>query len=222
MKLSNTKSTGSQRAAILVVGPPGFGKTTLAGTLPHGETLFIDAEAGTMPLADINMDVATVKSSKDLEEIGTFLKGKTKYKYIFIDSLSEIAYLFLKELQDAGQDGFKMWGSYDQKITSYIKFFRDLTQYTVVFTCLDSVKADGLEKIRTVNLPGQKCKDNLRAWFDIVLDYKMFKDEKGVGHRKLVTDAAESELAKDRSGKLDKYMDPDLGKILNKLLGGKA
>jgi len=223
MKLTNTKTNAGARLSSLVVGPSGVGKTTLAGTLPAKETLIISAEAGLMCLAGTDIDVAEISTRKELDEVMKFLMGKTKYKYIFIDSLTEIGDMFLKELKndpkyaDASKT-FKLYGAYNDLITAYTKAFRDLTAYSVFITCLDSTKTDGLEKLHTFNIPGQKVKDDLKSWFDIVFEFKIYLDEDGKPHRKLVTDMAESSLAKDRSGKLNKYEDPDLGKIVKKLL----
>jgi len=223
MKIGNTKTASRSRMAALIVGPSGVGKTSLAGTLPAKETLIISAEAGLMCLQGTSIDMVEVSTKKELDEALTMITKPTKYKYIFIDSLTEIGDIFLKELKsdpkynDAKQT-FKLYGAYNDLITSYTKAFRDLTQYSIFITCLDSTKADGLEKVHTFNIPGQKVKDDLKSWFDVVFEYKIYQDEDGKPHRKLVTDMAESSLAKDRSGKLNKYESPNLGDIINKLL----
>lgn len=223
MKITNTKTASSSRMAALIVGPSGVGKTSLAGTLPAKDTLIISAEAGLMCLQGTNIDVAEVKNRKELDDVMKHLMGETKYRYIFIDSLTEIGDMFLRELKDDpkyadASKTFKLYGAYNDLITAYTKAFRDLTRYSVFITCLDSTKADGLEKLHTFNLPGQKIKDDIKSWFDVVFEYKIYQDEDGNPHRKLVTDMAESSLAKDRSGKLNKYETPHLGEITAKLL----
>ena len=68
------------------------------------------------------------------------------------------------------------------------------------------------------NIPGQMVKDNIKAFFDLVLHLKIYEVEKQK-IRKFVTDNAESRLAKDRSGKLLPYEDADLMSVINKILG---
>lgn len=112
-----------------------------------------------------------------------------------------------------------MYGKYNDIMTMIIKSFRDMSDYNVIFTCLDAIDRDGLEKIESINIPGSSVKNSIRAWFDMVVFYKIFKDEEGSAHRKLITSAEESPLAKDRSGKLEAYEEADLSVIINKVLG---
>ena len=126
----------------------------------------------------------------------------------------------LKKDPHLGQpkNALQMYGKYNDLMTMIIKSFRDMSDYNVVFTCLDAVDKDGLEKIESVNIPGSSVKSSIRAWFDIVVFYKIFKDEEGNAHRKLITNTENSPLAKDRTGKLEHYEDANLSTIINKVL----
>ncbi|RLA65451.1 MAG: hypothetical protein DRQ88_09225 [Epsilonproteobacteria bacterium] len=229
MKLTNTKDVASSRVSALIVGPSGVGKTSLVKTLDPDKTLILSAESGLLCLQGTNIDVFEINTMKDLDKVEEILanpKTKERYKNVFIDSLTEIGEMIVKELKNDPsvndpKQAFRLWGEYAMHISNYIKTFRDFSPYNVFFTCLDSQKTDGLEKITTFNLPGQKIKDDIKSYFDIVFQYKIYGDDEGKPHRKLVTDIVEAPLAKDRSGKLDKYEEPHLGKILSKLLGGK-
>jgi len=103
-------------------------------------------------------------------------------------------------------------------MTKIIKVLRDFRPYSVVFTCLSSTEKDGLELVDDFSMPGQSVKENLKAYFDLVLHYQVFTDDEGASHRKLITDTSVSRLAKDRSGKLDSYEDANLSTIINKVL----
>lgn len=230
----NIKKAGqvaSKRFVAVIVGPSGIGKTSLVRTLPAPESkiLIISAESGLSCLpADCEIDVVEVDPSDpmtSLEKIYDALGTdayKKKYDYIFIDSLTEIAQLCVSHLKKdphygQAKNALPMWGKYGELMTVIIKGYRDLSDYSVIFTCLDAVEKDGLEKIESFNLPGNSIKNNLKAWFDLVLFYRVFTDENGDHVRKLVTDIAEAPLAKDRTGKLDAYEDADLANIINKI-----
>jgi phage nucleotide-binding protein len=234
IKIKKTGDIASKRFVAIVVGPSGIGKTSLVKTLPAPESkiLLISAESGLSCLSGTNIDVIEVDPTdpmNSLEEIYNELGTdayKKKYDYVFIDSLTEIGQLivsYLKKDPHYGQpkNALPMWGKYGDLMTTIIKGYRDLSDYSVIFTCLDAIEKDGLEKIESFNLPGSSIKNNVKAWFDLVLFYKVYKDEEGNHIRKLVTDIAEAPLAKDRTGKLEAYEDADLSAIITKITGVK-
>lgn len=231
IQIKKTGQIATKRFVALVVGPSGIGKTSLVRTLPEPEDaiLLISAESGLACLDGTNIDVIEVdpkEPTKSLEEIYEFLQSdeaKKKYKFIFIDSLTEIAQLIVAELKKDPHYGqpknaLAMWGKYSELMTMIVKSYRDMSDYSVIFTCLDAVEKDGLEKIESFNIQGTGIKNSLKAWYDLVLFYKVYTDENGEKHRKLVTDISEAPLAKDRTGKLEAFEEADLSVIINKIV----
>lgn len=231
IQIKKTGQIATKRFVALVVGPSGIGKTSLVRTLPEPEDaiLLISAESGLACLDGTNIDVIEVdpkEPTKSLEEIYEFLQSdeaKKKYKFIFIDSLTEIAQLIVAELKKDPHYGqpknaLALWGKYSELMTMIIKSYRDMSDYSVIFTCLDAVEKDGLEKIESFNIQGTGIKNSLKAWYDLVLFYKVYTDENGEKHRKLVTDISEAPLAKDRTGKLEAFEEADLSVIINKIV----
>ena len=231
IQIKKTGQIATKRFVALVVGPSGIGKTSLVRTLPEPEDaiLLISAESGLACLDGTNIDVIEVdpkEPTKSLEEIYEFLQSdeaKKKYKFIFIDSLTEIAQLIVAELKKDPHYGqpknaLAMWGKYSELMTMIVKSYRDMSDYSVIFTCLDAVEKDGLEKIESFNIQGTGIKNSLKAWYDLVLFYKVYTDENGAKHRKLVTDISEAPLAKDRTGKLEAFEEADLSVIINKIV----
>lgn len=231
IQIKKTGEIATKRFVALIVGPSGIGKTSLVKTLPEPESniLIISAESGLTCLDGTNIDVIEIDPSKpttSLEEIYDFLqeeKTKKKYKYVFIDSLTEIGQLIVTELKKdphygQAKNALQLWGKYSEIMTMVCKSYRDMSDYSVIFTCLDATEKDGLEKIESFNIQGTSIKNSLKSWFDMVLFYKIYIDENGDKHRKLVTDTSESPLAKDRTGKLEQYEDADLSAIINKVI----
>lgn len=230
IQIKKTGEIATKRFVALVVGPSGIGKTSLVKTLPEPEEniLLISAESGLSCLDGTNIDVVEVdpnRTMESIEEIYDFLQDdeqKKKYKYVFIDSLTEIGQLVVAELKKDPHFGqpknaLQMWGKYTELMTMIIKSYRDLSDYSVIFTCLDAVEKDGLEKFESFNIQGTGIKNSIKAWFDLVMFYKVYKDESG-SHRMLVTDIAEAPLSKDRTGKLESYEPADLSAIINKII----
>lgn len=230
IKIKKTGQIATKRFVALIVGESGIGKTSLVKTLPEPEEaiLLISAESGLACLDGTNIDVVEVdpnNTTGSLESIYDYLQSdeaKKKYKYVFIDSLTEIGQLIVAELKKDPHFGqpknaLQLWGKYTELMTMICKSYRDMSDYSVIFTCLNAVEKDGLEKFESFNLQGSSIKNSIKAWYDLVLFYKVYKDEDGT-HRMLVTDTAESPLAKDRSGKLEAYEKADLSVIINKII----
>jgi hypothetical protein len=71
-------------------------------------------------------------------------------------------------------------------------------------------------------MPGQRTGQLLPYMFDEVLAMRVEQDADGVVQRALMTATDGLWLAKDRSGKLEQWMAPDLGAIINRITGGAA
>ena len=150
-----------------------------------------------------------------------------KYKNIFIDSLTDIGEVICKYEEDKYEmtrkpsekrNGFEIWGNYGKSMAGFVKSIRDMSHFNVFFTCLTKEEKDGLEIIERPLVPGESIKNQLKGWFDVVMVYKIFIDAEGKPHRKIITDIGGHPLAKDRSGTLDLYEDPNLNNIMNKVL----
>jgi len=228
----------NNKIKIVVYGYPGVGKTTLAGTLePLGKVLFISFEAGTGSIAglDIPMLDCTVNDKGEIllpkarldkvKEAYKYLltdEAKEKFDHIFIDSISEIADCIVESLQNNPEysdpsKALKMWGQYTKEMKTFIKLFRDLPHYNVIFTSLlDNDKDESGNFSKGLAFPG-KISQRAPQFFDEVFMLEVKKDKEGNEHRMLLTDSTTNAIAKDRSGVLEKYEPADLSLIIEKI-----
>jgi hypothetical protein len=225
MIFESTKDLAISSFVAIIVGQSGIGKTSQVRYLPEDRTLIISAEKGLRCLHGTNYKVKQIKDMNGLKEVYTYLSSEIRpFDYIFIDSLTEILEICLDELKadPRFQDPkmmLKMYGQYNETATKLIKAFRDIEGYSIIFTCLSEVEKNGMELVDAFNIPGSAVKANLPAWFDLCLHLKVFKDDKGKSHRRFITNNAHSNLAKDRTGKLEEFEEANLGVVIKKVLG---
>jgi len=69
------------------------------------------------------------------------------------------------------------------------------------------------------SMPGNKTGQQLPYFFDEVLALRVERDADGNAYRALLCDGDGSWLAKDRSGRLPTYAEPDLGLVIKTIIG---
>jgi len=235
MKISTTKNIGNTSLKVLVFGEPGAGKTTLAGTIQE-PTLIISAESGLLSLAGKSIDVVDISTDdkgevikkeeriKRLLEVYNFIispEARAKYKWIFLDSLTEISQNLIEQLNvefPDRKDSLVLYGENAKRMRGLIKAFRDLPYYNVVMTALSKTDKDEAGfRYTGVNITG-KIAETAPALFDEV--FYLHCDAEG--NRMLVTNKTDKIMVKDRSGKLDKVEPADLHKIALKIKASPA
>lgn len=234
MNINNTQNTGVSVLKILVFGESGVGKTTLAGTI-NEPTLIISAEAGLLSLGNKKIDVIdlslddngnVIPKEKRIARLGEVYQYLTsdacrkKYKWIFIDSLTEINQNLLEQLNlefPERKDSLPMYGELAKRMRSLVKTFRDLPYYNVVFTALSETdKDENGQRFIGISLVGS-FSTKIAAFFDEVLYLHADRDADGNTKRILVTEKSDKLMAKDRSGKLNKFEEPNLALIASKI-----
>lgn len=238
MRIQSTKDISSRSLKILVYGPPGIGKTTLAKTT--GESTFVlSFESGLLSLSGEDIDyfdastdddgnpVSVEQKIENLKAAYKYLKSpeaREKYQWVVIDSLSEIAQTYAdvaKRSFPDKKDAFQLWGQYTDDLRAMIKAFRDLSGYNVVMTALSESDKDEVgRRFQNVMMQG-KIANQLPGYFDMVFYYAKATDENGEERRVLITDTTDKAIAKDRSGKLDFMEQPILAHIASKIRGEK-
>ena len=206
---------------VLVHGFAGAGKTRLCATtgVPE-ETLIISAEAGLLSLRQVAIPTVTVRTLAELQNIYRWLmQERPAYKWLCLDSLSEIAEVVLANEKAQSKDPRQAYGALQDRMLALVKGFRDLPGYHVVMTCKsERVKDDGSGGfLITPLLPGQKLAQHIPYLFDEVLYLRIFQEVDADGQttiiRALQTQRDAQIEAKDRSGALPLYMQPDLAEL---------
>ena len=206
---------------MLVYGAAGSGKTMLCATSDE-PTLIISNEAGLLTIANTkaNVKVYEVKSLEQLGAIYQHLIDGTKFGLVCMDSLSEMAETVLQEEMRKTKNALKAYGEMANQVTALIRSFRDLAAYDVLMTTkVEQVQDDNNRLLYSPSAPGKSLKAGMPYFFDIVAAMRIDKDSEGSVNHWLQCRGDGQYLAKDRTGLLDHFEEPNLAKIKAKILG---
>jgi len=208
----------AQFLKVLVHGPAGSGKTRLCGTT-GGSTIIISAEAGLLSLRGSNIDVIEVKSMDDLREAYEFLQADTKYEWVCLDSISEIAEVVLSTEKGNTKDPRKAYGEMNEIMTKLIRSFRDLPKNVYMSAKQSKIKDEVTGGMFFgPSAPGQTIATALPYFFDLVFALHSWKDAEGNLQSAMQTQRDAQYDAKDRSGALDFVEQPNLRTVYDKIM----
>lgn len=221
IKLRNTNDVHANGIKMLVYGGAGYGKTSLIKTLPN--PVVLSAEAGLLSLAGTNLPYMEINCFEDLQEAYEFVLA-SEYESIALDSISEIAETVLNYEKKQAKDPRQAYGAMQEKITDLIRAFRDIPGKNVYFSAKMEKFTDEMGMtFYGPSMPGNKTTQGLPYFFDEVLALRLFKEADSDGNettqRALQCHPDSAWTAKDRSGRLEQWEQPDLGAIINKIKG---
>jgi len=184
-KFKETPDFINRGIAIIIYGDPGVGKTTLASTLPEGETLIINTEAGLGPLLgtkhlvfNLQSEIKNYEIENTVDELYRYLRTqKHPFKYVVLDNVSELEQLLLLNLtKRRGKDTpeVREYGDVSFKMKEWVHLFRDLVfeNITVLFNAwefpLEIKNIDGAIVTKTVPMIGKKIALQVCGIVDVV------------------------------------------------------
>lgn len=223
--LKNTKESEESKVKVVVYGPAGVGKTSLAKTCPA--PLLLSMESGLLSLKGENVTYLDIKSADELEEALEAVKGPggEPFKTVILDSISELSHIIRKEEEnnpanksDKGKDnGFKVYSSIAARTIDILMKFRDLDKHVVLIAQERQKTSDNSISNIIPQLEGHQAGERLPYLFDLVMCMRYADEVTKAGERYLQTCGDNIRVAKDRSGRLDPVEAPDLGAIFAKV-----
>jgi len=231
------EESGGHLIKMLIYGPPGVGKTTLA-TSAHEDSrsspvLVFNIEGGLLSISNKGVDVFDYKNWSNVNDLLRFLvSDANKYKTLVVDSLSELQVKNLEQVVDTAVKGSNrrksqddIWqddyGTSTNQMRRFVRAIRDLPMH-VIMTCHESsLEKEGLTSTYPALTP--KLRASVIGYMDIV-GYMYTKEVSNNVVRRLLCQPTGNFVAKDRTpgGRLGVTMDkPTMKSILNKITGEK-
>jgi len=218
--------------SFIIYADPGVGKTTLASTLPEGETLIITCEAGLGPLLGtkhVIFNVLAAITDYNIEEVirdlyKTLRTTDHPFKYVVLDNLSEMEQqliLCLTKSRGKTTPEIREYGDASYKMKEWVHLFRDLVfnNIHVVFNAwefpFEMRNNQGVIISKTYPLIGKKIAPQACGIVDVVGHLEA--NEK-TQQRRILFAPSEQYLTKTQFKGLGDAEPADLARILDKLL----
>ena len=212
---------------MVVYGEGGVGKTTFAATAPR--PIIADCENGSkyFGLRGIESDVALIEKWDDMQEFME-IALTDKYDTVVIDPIGElmeklIAYMRNKAdskfVQRDGNPTMAGWGWLKSTMRNFLKTMRDSGKHIVIVAHVQEKDDEG----RMIKRPmiATRLSEELVNLVDIV-GYMTTANDNETGETKrliIVDPASDKYVAKDRTGRLGRYIEPNFTKIVDGVRG---
>jgi len=221
VNLRNTNDVSISGVKLLVYGAAGAGKTYLIKTLP--DPIILSAEAGLLSIKGSDLPYFVIESMSDLNEVYSWIVNSDeakKYQSVALDSISEIAEVVLSSEKKTAKDPRQAYGAMSDQMADLVRAFRDLPGKHVYFSAKVEKAQDEMGRILYApSMPGNKFAQQMPYFFDEVLALRMELTSEGEIQRALMCGSDGIWTAKDRSGQLSPWEEPDLGAIIRKIGG---
>lgn len=210
----------SGRVKVLTYGKAGMGKTHLISTVER--PFVLSAESGLLTLRKFSIPYTILKTRQDVANIFQWLAhdqgARANIGTVCLDSLTEIADIFLSEIKATCKDGRQQYGMLADQMNQVIRDFRDL-DYDVYMSAQQEYDKDEYSgmMINRAKMPGKQLGASLPYFFDEVFQLIEAATPQGQTYKALKTKPDAANDAKDRSGCLAPIEEPHLGKIFAKI-----
>jgi phage nucleotide-binding protein len=218
VKITRTSDASEQHINVLVYGEAGSGKTTLCATAK--DCIIISAESGLLSLRGYDLPVIEVRTLPQVQEAYKWLSESDEakaYRWVCIDSLSEIAEVVLATEKQANKDPRKAYGELQDRMMQLIRAFCHLPMNVYMAAKAEHLQDDKGMMYWMPSMPGKKLGPNLAYHYDSVFAMRV-KEVDGETKRALQTATDGVWTAKDRSGALAQFEEPNLEAIYSKII----
>lgn len=218
---STSQVVATSGVKFLVYGAAGVGKTLLCATASR--PIILSAEAGLLSLRKWEIPVIEITCYEQMVEAYNYLMSSAgdAYDTICIDSITEIAEVAITASKAKYKDARLAYGDLFSQMMNIVRLFRDMPRFNVYFSAQQTYEKNEMGVFKyTASMPGKQVGKSIPYALDEVFHMDIGKDAStGQSFRFLRTEPDLNYEAKDRSGTLNKFEEPNIINIINKIKG---
>lgn len=202
----------------IIYGGPGSAKTPLVNTCPR--PVMCVTEPGMLSMRTSNVPCWQADTPERIKEFFDWLKGSSETKHfdtIAVDSLSQMAEVILKRTLEKNAHGLKAYGEMSEAVQDYMGQMFYMPAKHVYLICKEMV--DDVSRKKKPWFPGKELPVKVPHMYDEVLHVGHHNVPGFIGpvHSILTRDSFDT-MARDRSGKLNEFEEPHIGKLFEKCM----
>lgn len=209
----------------LVHGGPGSGKTPIIQTAPRPITLAI--EPGILTLRNWDGIIVEGKTVAQIKDFFDWLEGSNEaggFDTVCVDSVSEMAEVYLRDQMAGttkggnkahGQAAYGEMAKQTMKNLFFLNGMKEKHAYLIAKQLL-SPEDEGTKK--RPYFPGKQLNTEVPHLFDLIMELGNHNIPGHGSYHCFRTRDSFSSLARDRSGRLDEYEQPNLAHVFTKCM----
>ena len=202
----------------IAYGGPGSAKTPLVNTCPR--PVMCVTEPGMLSMRTSKVPCWEANTPERIKEFFEWLKlsNETKgFDTVAVDSLSQLAEIILIRALDQNAHGLKAYGVMSETVQEYLTQMFYMPQKHIYLICKEGI--NDVTKKRTPWFPGKELPVKVPHMYDEILHIGQHNVPGFIGpvHSIQTFDTFDT-LARDRSGKLNSYEEPNMSKLFAKCM----
>lgn len=203
----------------IVYGPPGSGKTPILNTAPR--PVLLSCEPGLLSMRNSTVPTFQAHTPKLIDDFFEWLfsSAETKnFDTVAIDSASEMSTLYLAQAEQKNKHGLAAYGDMAEDVMKHLTRLYYMPQkHAYVIAKQEVVQVMNSSFIRP-SFEGKYLNKEVPSKFDEIL-YLNIHNVPNVGQvRAFRCQQSIDIVARDRTGMLNEYEEPDFGKLVAKCM----
>lgn len=224
MNINSLKSSGKLAdqfgVKAVLYGGPGTGKTPLISTAPN--PILLACEPGLLSMRGTNLPTWDAYTPARIDEFFQWFmnsKEASRFDTLGVDSISQMAELYLRLYQTQNKDGRKAYGDLSVKMMDLLNGLYFMPNKHIVLIAKQTIADDNGVTRRRPYFPGQDLNVKVPHLFDGIFHMGLHQIPGIQGAQKAICTAEQYDLmARDRSGRLNVFEPPNLGDIFTKVM----